>query len=438
MNNTSIATRRELLHRGLTMVGAASTVPAFLQRTALAVAPEEGAMLRSRPGVPDERVLVIVQMAGGNDGLNTVVPFANDLYYEHRPRLAIDRNDVLKINDRYGFHPVMSGFRELYDDGLLSVVEGVGYPNPNRSHFKSMDVWHTASPDGREHTGWIGRYFDNACGGEDACDPKTGVAVMKEAPLAMRGKAYQPVAFQRPDALSWNGAQAIKGRGRNRRQMRSGAPTEEVFASLNEPMADHEAMDEVDFLRRTAMDARLSAADIQKAARMNSNAEYPGNPLAGALQTVARMIHAEMPTRIYYVSQGGYDTHSGQLNRHQQLLTQFSGAVKSFVDDLNASGHLDRVTIMTFSEFGRRVSENASAGTDHGEAAPMFVIGKHIQPGFHGKACSLEHDKLHRGDLAWTTDFRRVYGSVLKDWMGADVPAILGKNVDSLKLFAKV
>jgi uncharacterized protein (DUF1501 family) len=315
-----------------------------------------------------------------------------------------------------------------------------------------MDIWQTASPDGREHTGWIGRYFDNACRGEDPCDPASAVAIMNESPLAMQGERFRAVAFQRAEDLNWNaGGQGMAarrammakrargvapasrrwgpGNRAQQQQMNIGPlPDEQVFEELNQPgKKTGRRAGDLAFLQRTAMDARLTSADIQRASRGEPSAAYPGSPLANTLKTVGRMIAAGMPTKIYYVSQGGYDTHAGQANRQQQLLTQLGDALKAFVADLTAAGQLDRVTIMTFSEFGRRVKENASGGTDHGEAAPMFLLGRHVKPGFHGTFPSLDETDLHRGDLAWTTDFRNVYAAVLQDWLGADAKPILGE-----------
>ncbi len=440
MSMDDLTTRRTFLHRGLTLVGAAATVPAFLETTALAVAPAEGARTKSRPGVPDERVLVVVQLAGGNDGLNTVIPVRDDLYYKNRPRLGIERGKTLRLTDDLGLHPSLTGFKELHDAGLLAIVQGVGYPNPNRSHFKSTDIWSTASPDGRLHTGWLGRYFDAQCKGQDPPDPKRGIALTSEAPLTLLGSKFAPVAFQRPESLTWNGAQPAPGRRRpNQRGMNAGPDTnvqQAAFDRLNAPTEKPAGpISELEYLQRTALDARLSAADIQKAAAGRPAASYPVSPLANSLKTVARMITANMPTRIYYVSQGGYDTHTGQLNRHPQLLTQLGDALKAFVDDLKASGHLDRVVIMTFSEFGRRVEENASTGTDHGTAAPLFVLGSRVQPGLAGSHPSLE--RLDRGDLAFTTDFRSVYAAILKDWLAADAGKILGAPFPPLPIIQR-
>ncbi len=422
MRPEDMATRREFLQRGITLVGASATVPLFLQQGAVAIGPADGARTRSRPGVPDERVLIVLQLAGGNDGLNTVIPIGDDLYRKARPRLAVRAADALRLDDTFSLHPALAGLKSLHDDGLLGIVHGVGYPNPNRSHFQSMDIWETASPDGRLYTGWIGRYFDNTCRGEDRPNPESAVALTTQAPLALRGDRFAPVAFQRPENLSWNGG------ARNRSRQGNSSVEASLFERLNAPEERRAPRSsELAYLQRTAMDARLSARDIQKAAASTPPVTYPGSPLANSLRTVARLIAAGLPTRIYYVSQGGYDTHAGQAGRHQQLLSQFGDAVKAFVADLKATRQLDRVVIMTFSEFGRRVAENASGGTDHGTAAPMFLIGPSVKPGLHGQAPSLE--KLDQGDLVFTTDFRSVYAAVLKDWMKTNPATIVGREV---------
>lgn len=439
MNPIEFSTRRAFLRRGLTLVGAAATVPTFIERSAWAAGPQDGAATRSRPGVPEDHVLVIVQLAGGNDGLNTIVPVRNDLYYKNRPMLGIDRKAALGLGDDFALHPALAGLKSLYDDGLLGVIHGVGYPNPNRSHFKSTDIWETASPDGRLYTGWAGRYFDHTCQGEDPPNPEYGIALRKEAPLALRGQKFSPVAFERPESLTWNGGPqaAAPVRRRPRGRAEQGEPDtslRERFDELNQPSERRgRPISELSYLQRTAMDARLSAADIQKAASGPAAAAYPNGPLAGSLKTVARMIGSKLPTRIYYVTQSGYDTHSGQVNRQQQLLAQLGDALKSFVADLKATGQLGRVTIMTFSEFGRRVAENASGGTDHGTAAPMFVIGQGVNAGFHGRPCDL--GKLDHGDLIHTTDFRNVYAAMLRDWLGTDPKAILGRAAEPMGLF---
>ena len=420
MNPESLTTRREFLDKNLTLLAAGATVPAFLDRTAWALDdPKDVRQTRSRPGVPEDRILVIVQLAGGNDGLNTVIPYGHNAYRRARPRLAIAGADVLKFDDDFGFHPAAKGLRQLYDDGLLSIVQGVGYPNPNRSHFRSTDIWATASPDGHKYDGWMGRYFDNTCRGSDPCPPEAAIALTSESPLTLRGDRFQPVSFTNPQALRWVGG---------RRPAMA-----EAFAALNQPdEAGPPPVTELDYLRRTALNARVSSAKIREANRGRSRADYASSPFARSLRTIARMIAAELPTRVYYAALGGFDTHAGQANRHRQLLTQLGDGLRAFLADLKAQGNLDRVVVMTFSEFGRRVAENGSGGTDHGEASSLFLLGTKVHAGLHGQHPDLE--RLNRGDLAFTTDFRRVYASVLTDWLGADATSILGQRFEPLKL----
>ncbi len=429
MNEPLFSTRRDFLQRGLTLVGAGATIPCFLEKTAWAFGDPEGASAtKSIPGMPDDRVLVVIQLAGGNDGLNTLVPFRADPYYKSRPQIAIAKDDALKIDDEWGLHPQAAGLKSLLDDGDLAIVHGVGYPNPNRSHFKSTDIWSTASPDGRIKEGWLGRYFDNCCGGEDPCDPKRGIAIVGEEPLAMVGERFHPVAFRRPEMLTVRAGERDKMLGESIDQMNQ--PDEN-------PHAKDKSISTLDFLRRTALDARVSSDQIRRttAGAMGGGGGGQRGPLNQSLQMVARMIAAEMPTRVYYVSLGGFDTHSNQPGRHQQLMQQLGNGLKQFVAALKSSGHYERTLIMTFSEFGRRVAQNASNGTDHGAAAPLFMAGAAIKPGLHGKPPSLE--RLDNGDLIFTTDFRSVYASVLADWFKADANKILGGEFERFSVLSR-
>lgn len=437
MSDTPFSTRRQFINRGLTIVGAGATVPAFLERTAWALTgPDDGPLTKSKPGVPDDRILVVIQLAGGNDGLNTVIPVEDDAYHRARPRIGIAKKDALRLTDAVGLSPAAMGLKSLYDEGLLSIVQAVGYPNPNRSHFQSTDIWMIGDPNESMHNGWLGRYFDCTCNGTP--DPKTGIALTSEAPMAMMGSKYRPVAFATPDQLSWQPGDKQGG-------------AEAAFKKLNDLDNGHNAdgtlkpVSMLDYLQRTAMDARLSARQIQDAAGESSARRGRGRnsldilrPGAGRgglepqLKMVARMIAAKLPTRVYYVSMGGFDTHANQQIAHQNLMRQLGAALSGFVKDLRASGDLDRVLAMTFSEFGRRVAENASGGTDHGTAAPMFLIGKPIAAGIQGEAPSLSD--LDRGDLKHKIDFRKVYSAVLSGWLKADAKAILGGDFGGLKL----
>lgn len=443
MIEPTIHTRREFLQKGLTLVSAGATVPLFLDRTAWAIAdPFDVALVNHKPGANDDRVLVVLQLAGGNDGLNTIVPHGDDLYHKARPRIGVPADKALKIDDHLGFHPEAVGLKQLFDAGLLAVVQGVGYPNPNRSHFISTDIWSTADPAERKHDGWIGRYFDCTCRGRP--DPKLGIALTKESPLALAGERFNPVSFAGPEELSWRGPGA-HGSGlkafeklnaqRGRRKM-----------EIDEPVDADSALA---YLQRMAMDARASAREIQDAAgvRIRSGRgrgrglstprprRSGGGALGQQLEMVRRMIAGGLKTKVYYVSLGGFDTHAGQAGRHQNLMRQLGTALAGFVKALKADGLLDRVCVMTFSEFGRRVAENGSQGTDHGAAAPLFVIGERIRPGLHGPHPSLEPDALDNGDLKWHTDFRSVYAAVLTNWLKADARKILGSRFEKLKLF---
>ncbi|MEM9663115.1 MAG: DUF1501 domain-containing protein [Planctomycetota bacterium] len=422
-------TRRSFLGQSLTMASAAVTVPHFLQASAYGLPmPEAG--LSSMPGVPEDHVLVVVQLGGGNDGLNTVVPFEHDDYYKARPTIAIPKDRALRLGRGLdvGLHPNMTGIKELYDDGLCGIIQGVGYPNPNRSHFKSMDIWHTADTSATGN-GWLGRYLDSQCCGygkgesgqaeddnNDASDSLPAVAIGRTAPLAMQGGQIKPVAFETADLFRWTG--------------------EDIHDSLVEPyrnvtMRGPQAAHDDDhpnarFLMRTALDAQVSSDMIRKAVSVPPLVRYPQSNLGRQLQMVGSMIRAGLKTRVYYVTLGGFDTHAGQGNvngSHANLLGQFSAAVKAFYDDMTLQENDGRVMTMCFSEFGRRVSQNASGGTDHGTAAPMFLFGSRVRQRVIGDHPSLRD--LDSGDLKFRIDFRSVYAGVLDQWLKADDREIL-------------
>ncbi len=412
-------TRREFVQKGLTIIAMGATAPSFLTRTALAMGnPFDIAQVTSRPGVPDDNVLVVVQMGGGNDGLNTVIPFGDDAYYRARPRLAVPRNEVIQVTGDLGFHPKMTKFKELMDRGNLAVIHGVGYPNPSRSHFKSMEIWHTADPEGRTlRVGWIGRYFDSKC---PVCEqPTVGLNVGPAMPLAMRSESGQGVTLETSDAFQW--MPTLDGIGA-REEM-------EIFKMLNAPASNEAGT--IDFLRHTAMNAVLSSERVRDAVRQyKGGIEYPNTRFASNMKLIAQMIAGKLPTKVYFASLGGFDTHAGQQGVHDRLLEELSGGVEAFTRDLEAQGNADRVLVIAFSEFGRRVAENGSGGTDHGTAAPMFVFGKRVKSGFHGRQPSLTD--LQDADLKHNTDFRSVYATVLDKWLGAEPAKILGSDFERL------
>jgi uncharacterized protein (DUF1501 family) len=433
-------TRREFL-RGTVLGGALSwTVPSFLANTFAALQADAADKATQTATGRDGTILVVLQMAGGNDGLNTVVPFANDHYHRARPRLGLSAEKVLKLNDELGLHPNLAGFKELYDAGHLGIIQGAGYPNPNRSHFRSTEIWQTASDSEKfERYGWLGRYFDNACAG---CDPTVGVSIGRQMPQAFAAHHPTGVSLDSPQNFRF---MPSRGRGAGAKE------TEASFRKLNQPdeeMAENagasigsihgsivQAGSPLDFLERTALDAQVSSDTIRAIASRNDNqASYPQSQLANSLKLVAKLIAGGLPTRVYYVSQGGYDTHTNQLATQDRLLRELGDSVKAFVDDLKAQDNLSRVLLLTFSEFGRRVAENASGGTDHGAAAPLFVMGDKLKSGLLGHYPSLAPTDLFQGDLQYTIDFRSVYAAVLESWLKTSSESILGKKYPELQL----
>jgi uncharacterized protein (DUF1501 family) len=444
-NEITLQTRREFLRK--TVLGSALswTMPAFLANTFAALHADAADSATQIITGKDSTILVVLQMAGGNDGLNTVVPYTNDFYHEARPKIGLSPQQVLDLNGEIGFHGAMTGFKELYDFGNLAVVQGVGYPNPNRSHFRSTEIWQTASDSDKiEKYGWLGRYFDNCCSG---ADPTVGVTIGNQLPESFFAKTPKGICFDNPQ---------------NYRFMSNGHPkpgqtdmTEESYKKLNEVEMSSPAPDEnsggsigslaagmpmqggrvVDFIERTALDAQMSSDEVRNIAlRVQNQATYPGSQLGNSLKLVAKLIGGGLPTRIYYVSQGGYDTHTNQVATQQRLLKDLGDSTKAFVDDLKAQGNMQRVLLMTFSEFGRRVTENANGGTDHGAAAPLFIIGNKVKAGLLGKYPSLAPQDLFEGDIKYNVDFRNVYASVLENWLKTNSVPILGRQFEPLQL----
>ena len=383
-------TRRSLLKSSL--LALAPTVPLFVARTARGAAPDK-----------DARVLVVVEMDGGNDALNTVVPHADETYAKLRPRLKVDPKRVVKLTDAVGLHPALRPLDKLLQAGHLAVVPGVGYPNPNRSHFESMATWHTArfDADERKGYGWLGR----------AMDPSAGnlFAVGGDVPAALRGRRSSAVAFKR---------------------------IEEVL--LSDPVAaragtgSEASGDLLDFVRRQATEAHTAAEKLAKLSGDKGGPTYPQTELGERLKFVARLLKADIGARVFYAQQSGYDTHSQQQFAHANLLGEFAGAVAAFFADLTESKLADRVTLLSFSEFGRTIKENGSAGTDHGTAGACFVAGPAVNAGLVGTLPSLT--ELEKGEPKMTTDFRAVYRAALGDFMG--LPTEDGLKTDTtVKLF---
>ena len=367
-----------------------------------------------------ERILIVVQMSGGNDGLNTVVPYADDAYKAARPKLGIAASRVLKCNDDVGLHPSMSGLYDLLQDGKLSVVQAVGYEQPNRSHFEAMDIWHTCRRKEESRAdGWLGRFLDSQ-------PAKLG----GDVPALHLGREQQPfaIASRSIRVPTIKELAEFQLQGQDRQALRS-------LLSNSLPAVETESNDLLNFLQSSTTSALAASQRVTAASQdYRSDVKYPETELARKLRVIAQLIDAGLNTRVYYVQLDGFDTHAQQAATHEVLLREWSDAVSALVRDLHIQGHGERVCVMTFSEFGRRVAENASEGTDHGAAGPMFLCGGGLKGGIIGQRPNLTD--LQEGDVKHEIDFRQVYASVIRDWMKADPTPILGHSYDSLPLFA--
>jgi uncharacterized protein (DUF1501 family) len=409
--------RRDFLVRGLYGIGVGAGLPLVLSRTSAALAAQalEGTSVEKHP----ERILVVIELAGGNDGLNTVVPYADPAYYRARPHLGIKDRDVLKAAEGFGFHPSMVGFERLYKDGMLGVVHGCGYDHPSLSHFSSMGFWHTGVPNGGDPLGWLGRLADETY---DTNTRNMIVNVGNSQSLAVRSAHHSPLVFDDPARFRREGADDEK----------------RVLAELSQPRKTANAT--LEFLAATAQNATESSDFVRQAsAGYQTPVDYGvGGGLGGNLQRVTSLIAAGMPTRLYYVTYAGnsFDTHVQQADLHSRLLMYTADAVRGFMEDLERIGRAGEVAVMIFTEFGRRVEENGSLGTDHGTATPMFIVGKSVRGGLYGTHPSLTD--LDDGNMKMTTDFRRVYATMIKEWLGYDdTAAVLKGRFETLGVFER-
>jgi len=396
-------TRRDFLQQGaggLTLIASGVSVPAFLAKAALT----------AKPG-RDNKILVVIQMTGGNDGLNTVIPFRNDIYHRLRPSLGIKQQQTLRISDELGLHPDMTAMLRLYDQGMVNIINNVGYPNPDRSHFRSMDIWHTASTQPEKvNDGWLGRLTDISENAQPFALYLDGTTL----PLALKTK-HTPVPSVH-DISAFH----LENNDKTLKQALS--------------LPRNSQNDDLLYVQRVAVagcNIASRMADMHK--EKSVDYDYPQYALASRLKQIADLIAADFGPRVYYTSLGGFDTHANQPLVHGNLLRQLSESVASFFSDLNKRRLADRVLVMTFSEFGRRVSENASRGTDHGVAAPMFVISPQCQPGIRGGEPDLEH--LLAGDIPHHVDFRSVYADILDNWLNVNHRKVLGRQFTSAGVF---
>jgi uncharacterized protein (DUF1501 family) len=395
--------RRDFL-KNSALVSGAFMVPAFLK-------PFE-AMAKSQ--LSGYKNLVIIQLSGGNDGLNTIVPYGNDIYYQKRNTIAISKTDIIKLDDMQGLNPSLSSLKEIYDQGWMSVINSVGYPNPDRSHFRSMDIWQTASDSDQFLTsGWVGRYLDANC--QVNKNPYTAIEVDNTLSLAMKGIKMKGVAVQDPEKLYQT----------TREPFFKDLVHDHTSADLNE--------DNLGYLYKTMIESYSSADYIRNTSKTyNVTGEYPATQLGNQLKTVSKFINSGLETRVYYVSLSGFDTHIRQNDQQARQLKIYGDAVAAFVKDLNQTGKLDDTLVMTFSEFGRRVEQNASNGTDHGTANNILIYGGKLKKsGIYNSAPDLA--TLDQGDLKYEIDFRDVYATLLDKWLNINNSQVLNKNFAGLQ-----
>ena len=387
--------RTFLQHTGL--ASAAMFTPAFLQGPSL---------------VTNGKILIVVQLSGGNDGLNTIVPYRNDKYYELRPDLAIPRQEVLGVTDELGFNPSLGDLRPLYDQGYLSIINNVGYPNPDRSHFRSMDIWQTAANSNEYlETGWLGRYLDSQCSGCDV--PHHALEFGQGLSLALKGKEKMGFAI--------NDLQQMERTNHN--------PLLRYLAQQDAHDHEHE---QVAYLYKTLLETQSSTAYLlEQTQGQGTRANFPATPFGRDLRQVADLILAGCNSKVYYLSLGGFDTHANQAGPQGRLLSIYAEDIKALAEELQKHKLWQDTLVMTFSEFGRRVAQNGSRGTDHGAASNLFLMGGNLrQPGFYNEGPNLED--LNEGDLKYQVDFRQVYATVLDKWLAADAKSVIGRRFATL------
>lgn len=403
--------RRDFLKSAALVSMGAHTVPGFLATTARA----------SDNSKSNEKILVVVQMLGGNDGLNTVVPHGYEGYSRGRRALRVPTSQIQKITADIGLHPAMGGIGKLLESGRLAIAQGVGYPNPDRSHFRSQEIWETARTEtGALETGWLGRALDNAPATVGGDLPALNVGA-RRLPLAFKAKKAEIPSLESLEQYRLQ----VAGQGAEKRAARDAIDGVARLDRGDDPL--------LGFLRRSTLAAYDSSKRLEAiASKPAGMSKYPNFGLAKRLELIAQIIKAGFGTRIYYTALDGFDTHANQAATHAALLTEFSDSVAAFHADLAAAGQADRVAILSFSEFGRRVAENASAGTDHGAAAPVFMIGPVAKAGLIGEHPKFED--LDDGDLKHHTDFRRIYAGLLEGWLGMPAEPVLGPGFAPLPL----
>jgi uncharacterized protein (DUF1501 family) len=404
--------RRSFLQKSLGIAVLGGTLPAAFMRAAAAqTLPALGAT------IDPSNVLVVIQMGGGNDGLNTVVPYSDDSYHRARPVIGVAEDSVLKLNDRIGLNPVLAGLNELYAEGHVAVVQGVGYQNPNRSHFEATQIWETASPERPVGTGWLGRTLDiEFPAGTKLPSMFEAVALGDTLPAALVAQHVDVSAIGSLNSYAYNTVKDVKAQAG---VLYDGAkPGGSPYLGL---------------IAETARQA-YHGGDVLRAkiAGYSTSVAYPTDAFSNQLKLAAQLIGSDVGTRIIFVSIGSFDTHANQRNQQDRLLKYLGDGLLAFYKDLAAHGNAKRVVAMTFSEFGRRVNQNASNGTDHGTAMPLFIVGGSVKGGVYGDHPSLTD--LDAGDLKFHTDFRSVYATMLERWLGRSSTEILAGTFATLPI----
>ena len=394
--------RRDFLKTSALAAAGALFVPAFMKPLE-ALALDELTLYKN---------LVVIQLSGGNDGLNTVIPFGNDLYYQKRKSISISPESVIKLNDMQGLNPNLAALQPIYDQGWMTIINDVGYPNPDRSHFRSMDIWQTGSDSNQFlSTGWIGRYLDSNC--ETCKFPYTAIEVDDSLSLALKGGSKKGIALKDPNALFRNTNEAF-------------------FKQVINNSKTHLDENNLGYLYKTMIETSSSANYIQQTSKVyQTKASYPATGFANQLKTVARFITSGLKTKVYYVSLSGFDTHVNQVQQQGNLLKQYADGMSAFLNDLKQHEKLEDTLVVTFSEFGRRVEQNASNGTDHGTANNMFLFGGKLnKQGIYNNAPNLAD--LENGDLKFQVDFREVYGTILGKWLDVNNQSVLSKRFQTM------
>ena len=385
------------------LISLAPLIPGFVRKTVL-----------GQPALGQQPILVVVEMNGGNDGLNTVIPFKQREYQRKRRRVRIEKNQLLKLDDEVGLNPAMQGFRELFDDGNLAIINSVGYPNPNRSHFESMAIWHTANAKGSrtDGNGWLGQYLDSSVP-QERIDLDGWFVGAGTVPPVLVSRRAQIASVERLQDLQFRSLNSVK----QGHSLGHGAAKSDVSS----------------FVSRCMTSSFASAEQLEAMMKGNKKTDirFPATALGKKLSIISRLIRSGANSRAYYTIQAGYDTHASQLGAHANLLGELSSSIKAFIDDLQQAKLDQQVIVLAFSEFGRRVEENQSQGTDHGTAGPVFVAGTKVKGGLFGEVPNLLD--LEQGDLKVKVDFRQVYSTLLEKWLAVQPAKVIDGKYEPLK-----